>query len=117
RHPCSRTFACMRPTSQVRYIAGGAPAGRRPPSIAHPFGSGPPDSGDRDERLDLAQPELAVLDLGAHRVAGVEATVEQALGQRVLEDVLDQPAQRPGAVGVVVAVLAELVHRLVADLQ
>ena len=61
---------------------------------------------------------LAVgIEVHDDRVARLVPAQQQVLGERVLDQVLDRPAQRPGAVGLVVAELDEVLLGRLGDLE
>ena len=117
------------PVSSASTLAASARGGERlaqrhlrsPPSPVGAGGGGGAGAGQLDRRgLEALDGErkpslhdLAVLDVDDDRLAGPELLPEELLRQRVLDQALDGPAQRPGTErGVVALVDRELLGRL-----
>ena len=71
----------------------------------------------RPEHDDLLARLGVVLDVDEDDLAGAELLEQQPLGERVLDQALDGPAQRPGAQLRVVALVGEEVLGLLGELE
>src|SRR5699024_4894622 len=82
------------------------------------FDAGPIDvRGLESEASAELQPLAALGDGDGHRVAVADLAGEQLLGELVADGLLDEPAQRPGPVGGVVAARGQPGPGVVGDLQ
>ena len=65
--------------------------------------------------LDRFQNQVVTLNVDRDHGVRLESPVEQSFRERILDQVLDEPAQWPRAIGMIVAALAQEILRFVID--
>src|SRR3954467_8741655 len=71
----------------------------------------------RSFRRCRLQLEQIVFDIYAHCRPSLESGIENSLRQRILDQVLDDPAQGARTVSVVVATVAQEIHRRISNFE
>src|SRR5215218_11135945 len=88
------------------------------PSVQCEFDRGLRDSRElRSFRCCRLELEQIVFDIYPDRRTSLESGIENSLRERILDQILNNPAQRACAVGVVVSTLAQEVHRRFGDFE